>query len=455
MPWTTKDVDEFKKGLTAKQKRQWVAIANSALAKCQDEGGKDCEAKAIRQANGAVEEAMEAQEAITIKAQAKQALRATKTLLASKGLPEYLKKALDDVEAALKKTWADLEAEVEPEPEGEPEEKPAEESVDQEIIGDVISLVERAVRPDNTVTVKVIEPGWGSSGYYPPDVLARDGKAVFTKGVKMFWDHATAKEEAERPEGKLDLLAGELITDAAWQDKGPAGAGLYADAKVFGRFKDAVSELAPHIGVSIRAMGKAKEGEADGKKGRVINALTAAKSVDFVTMPGAGGKVIELFEAARKPPERIDEVTKEEAERLQTENASLKERVRELSEENAKLTGTLLAKEAAEFTRETLAAMNMPEPTRQRLYEQLSSKPILKDGALDAEEYRAVIEAAAKAEIAYLDNLRGAGEIRGMGSTPVKSGADTLYESFRDMWVKLGKSAEEADKLAKIAATGR
>jgi len=97
----------------------------------------------------------------------------------------------------------------------------------------------------------------------------------------------------------------------------------------------------------------------------------------------------------------------------------------------------------------------MPEPTRQRLYEQLSSKPILKDGALDAEEYRAVIEAAAKAEIAYLDNLRGAGEIRGMGSTPVKSGADTLYESFRDMWVKLGKSAEEADKLAKIAATGR
>lgn len=29
MPWTTKDVDRHKKGLTDKQKRQWVAIANS------------------------------------------------------------------------------------------------------------------------------------------------------------------------------------------------------------------------------------------------------------------------------------------------------------------------------------------------------------------------------------------------------------------------------------------
>jgi hypothetical protein len=54
MPWSVRDVDRFKKGLTAKQKRQWVAIANTTLAKCKQKGGTEesCAASAIRQANG-------------------------------------------------------------------------------------------------------------------------------------------------------------------------------------------------------------------------------------------------------------------------------------------------------------------------------------------------------------------------------------------------------------------
>jgi hypothetical protein len=54
MPWTVKDVDRFKKGLSPSQKKQWVRIANSALKSCQSKGGKNCEASAIRQANGSV-----------------------------------------------------------------------------------------------------------------------------------------------------------------------------------------------------------------------------------------------------------------------------------------------------------------------------------------------------------------------------------------------------------------
>lgn len=51
MPWTVKDVDRFKKGLTPAQKKKWVSIANGVLKQCQDSGGKDCEGKAIRIAN--------------------------------------------------------------------------------------------------------------------------------------------------------------------------------------------------------------------------------------------------------------------------------------------------------------------------------------------------------------------------------------------------------------------
>ena len=57
MPWTVSDVDQFKKGLTAEQKRRWVAIANGVLNDCMDSGKseEDCAPLAIRTANSQVE----------------------------------------------------------------------------------------------------------------------------------------------------------------------------------------------------------------------------------------------------------------------------------------------------------------------------------------------------------------------------------------------------------------
>jgi len=57
MPWKKEDVDEHKKGLSPDEKDKWVKIANSALEECLKEGKLDaseCEAKAIRIANGQV-----------------------------------------------------------------------------------------------------------------------------------------------------------------------------------------------------------------------------------------------------------------------------------------------------------------------------------------------------------------------------------------------------------------
>lgn len=48
MPWTTADVERHHKGLGDSQKKQWVAVANSVLAKTGDEG------RAIASANAAV-----------------------------------------------------------------------------------------------------------------------------------------------------------------------------------------------------------------------------------------------------------------------------------------------------------------------------------------------------------------------------------------------------------------
>jgi hypothetical protein len=55
MPWTVDDVDRFRKGLSADQKKTWVKVANGILRECQAKGGKDCEGMAIRVANSKFE----------------------------------------------------------------------------------------------------------------------------------------------------------------------------------------------------------------------------------------------------------------------------------------------------------------------------------------------------------------------------------------------------------------
>jgi hypothetical protein len=340
------------------------------------------------------------------------------------------------------------------------------------IDGDVIPLVEKAVRTDGSIDVRLIQPGWGSSGYYPADVLERDGPAVFKKGTHMYWDHPTVTEAAERPERSLRDLAAELTTDAVWQPDHPQGAGLYAQAQVFEAYRDAVNELAPHIGTSIRASGRAKQGTVEGRKGPIIEQILAAGSVDFVTVPGAGGRVLQLFEAARgltgqrsAVPDETQSVTEaktvdeNEAKVLREANEALSGQVTEMrthlqeaQAELARMREGQLLRDARDVVASTLAEIQMPAMTRQRLTEALSVEPMLKDGTLDREAYVARIKEAAESELRYLGEVAGLGQIRGMGSvgsgetTPEKA-SEQLVEAF----IAMGLPESEA----KIAAAGR
>ena len=65
--------------------------------------------------------------------------------------------------------------------------------------------------------------GRGTSGYYPAEVLERDGPKVFPAGTKNFWNHQTDAEEAARPEGDLRDLASVLTEDAHFENNGPTG----------------------------------------------------------------------------------------------------------------------------------------------------------------------------------------------------------------------------------------
>lgn len=521
--------------------------------------------------------------AVTVKARAKGLLRSTKDLLGEKSLPKDVREALEKLDGALKKTWADLESEsgaaatsevaealreaegaawaparaggwlatlreaanvgqyVEAEihrnftmladdwfgsgyltrderialssaigaaldafasklAEAAPqlysrapwEEAPADggqfitvaditrmgeaAGAPTPIHGDVVPLVERALRPDGTAKVKVISPGWGTSGYYPAAVLERDGPQVFRAGTHMYVDHPTATEQAERPERSLRELGAVLVSDAQYENDPQEGPGLYADAKVFADFRPVLEEAAPHIGVSINADGKVRPGEAEGRSGAIVEQITSARSVDFVTRAGAGGKVMSLYESLRArrsagaPTAAASGATTavasvgrvNEAARMggnsgggemnEEEARALREAKETAENEAARLREALLLREARDVAATELAGMELPEPTRKRLTEALAKKPVIKDGKLDAEAFKAAVKEAATAEIAYLAEATGAGNIVGMGSAgsaaPTAAEVEAqLNEAFRGLGL--------SESLAKRAAAGR
>jgi hypothetical protein len=142
--------------------------------------------------------------------------------------------------------------------------------------------------------VKVIESGWGSSGYYPKEMLAEYGPMVFKKGTKVFMNHPSVNEESDRPERDVNQLAGKLISDARFD-----GTGLVAEVEFYSHFAPIIKEMAGDVGLSIRALGESRVGEAEGRQGPIIEALVAdpLTSVDVVTVAGAGGKFLSLLES--------------------------------------------------------------------------------------------------------------------------------------------------------------
>src|SRR4249920_1904662 len=85
------------------------------------------------------------------------------------------------------------------------------------------------------LNVQIISPGWGSSGYYSPDVLEQAAKdRVFGQGTQVFLDHPTPTEQEERPNRSVKDLAGVLLEDAKWN-----GSALVASVRTFGPFREA------------------------------------------------------------------------------------------------------------------------------------------------------------------------------------------------------------------------
>lgn len=326
-----------------------------------------------------------------------------------------------------------------------------------------VHLLENTVATDGTVLLKLIAPGKGSSGYYLPETLKRDGPRVFKAGMMNLIDHPTPEEERARPEGSITRLGSTLIEDAHWRDsyvdpktQKDAGPGLYARALVNPTFANALNVIGPSIGVSIRANGKARMGHVGDYKGPIIEAITAAKSADYVTMAGAGGKVLSLVESAHKAPIGENEMG------LQEEMTALRETISGLTASIATMREATIRNDAQRIVESALAQpqyRTLPEPIRARVLNQLSAQAPLTEArdAIDVSAFGKQIEAAIKSELDYLTQISGPlgfGAITGFGSVdPLSESAATIdYEKeLTTLFGDLGLS----ETAAKVAAAGR
>lgn len=169
---------------------------------------------------------------------------------------------------------------------------------------EVVELGEAVKGKGRRRKIQLISAGWSKNGrYYPASVLAEAARnRVFPAGTPMYADHPTLTEKVERPERSIRDLAARLDSDARFEN----GA-LVSEATSFGTWNKILNGpdgLAENVEVSVRCFGELAEGQAEGREGLIVERITEGRSVDFVTEGAAGGKVLELLEAAQK---EIDE----------------------------------------------------------------------------------------------------------------------------------------------------
>jgi hypothetical protein len=279
---------------------------------------------------------------------------------------------------------------------------------DGTLCGFVCNLEESA--SDGVYKIRIIQPGFNKSGtrYYPADMLKSDFH-VF-EGAKMFSNHQTSRQEKERPEGDLTDWVGMLKNV-----KPDASGALFGEAVAIDpRFKEKLDTLKKHgllgeMGVSIRAAGIGSKRTVDGKQTNYIESLTKARSVDFVTYAGAGGRV-EAMESEQdfgeyqiSSPKKENTMTEAEIAKLQADLAAANAKVTASETEATSLKAKIA--EAETTTAKSVTAIELEKQLKESKLPE-ASQDRLRGQFKDAVKVDGIKEAIAS-EKEYVTKLTG------------------------------------------------
>lgn len=181
-----------------------------------------------------------------------------------------------------------------------------EQTFTESMSGAVIQLAEADVvesggpRSPLEMDVILIQPGFGNkknNHYYPADVLARDSR-IF-EGVKMYTtDHRPGEKSVRTEVSKIKSIVGLTQGRGGIADGSPIARVVVFDPAFaeMVRNRATVNEL-DSLECSILATGIARKGKVNGQTANVVESITAASSVDWVSRAGAGGRALNLAES--------------------------------------------------------------------------------------------------------------------------------------------------------------
>lgn len=338
-------------------------------------------------------------------------------------------------------------------------------------------IVSEAVLTDGVLKFKarIIEGNvQGSSGYYSRELLERDGPVAFAAKTQMHLDHQSFEQYWEFPAGSLKDLAGFISSTPEYLEAGAAGEGqpegLYSEVTVISQYAQFVYDLREVIGLSIKApaLSEPYTNPDTNEATEMITKLFPGPvtTVDFVTHPGANGRLLEIVESGKytlpegakmithnrpvaeaagdkKEKQRMDEELKKALEALNgrldqvlpllTAEAAARdaqaEKDRKALEESEKVDINAVIAEAVD----QLADSGLPKAARDRVLESISGGKVKLADAITAEaDYIKSITAPVKTEA-------GAGSVTPFKVETIGSAGDTskvTEASILDRWKK-------------------
>lgn len=189
--------------------------------------------------------------------------------------------------------------------------------------GHVIGIEEKEINTGKLIplslNIAVIEPGPGNAKdghYYPAAVLRRDA-GVF-KGAKMY---ASDHRQEEKSVGTW--VSTIKACPVGFTESGAPIARVIVHKDWFARDILSLREagLLDRMECSILGSGKAKKGKVGEIEYNVVEAITSADSVDWVTRAGAGGRALALAESDAPSLETEAGMDKKEHEQEQVQEA--------------------------------------------------------------------------------------------------------------------------------------
>ena len=269
--------------------------------------------------------------------------------------------------------------------------------METEIKESTTTSVLKSIKGTRKWLVRLITEGQGSTGVYTKEALQGSFAEAFPIGTHMYIDHATEVESFERPEGTLTKLAAVIAETPYWRDDPEPG--MYATIEVVEQWAPFIEQVSGIIGVSIHCGATLVQDDdiatAEIPSPPVIESFipSPVNSVDFVTVPGAGGRLVEALESFKKgnaimgsskhnsERKRMDTEFKEALEALDTKLSALVEaladKAKKKDEENeedakkAKEEEEDKAKKAKEAIL-ALADSDLPEVSRVRVAEAIA-----------------------------------------------------------------------------------